>query len=632
MGQITTINTSVTAAPRAATLQQSHALVSQGASLLAPGALAFLSQLSDLTPILVGSKAVTSISQSAGVATVTTTIAHGLTVGDDLLITIAGATPSAYDGTFLCTVTGASAFTYQVPSGTATPATGTIVYTLEDVSELLGMATTWFAQGNQVGVTVLELGAGNAADGCAALDAYITLNPNSNYTVGATGFFYAYTVPRYWGYSPAYVALLLKYDSPNAMTYFFTTATLSNYQNFTTLMKDAFVMIEEPATGVWNQNTLTGIAYTGAWGSNVLTALSWSGGLVTATTTTAHGVLPGEQFTITGCTPAGYNGTFIAAAGTTGSTLTYALASNPGAESVLGTLAASAFGSVTATTTTNHGVLPGQWFQIVGCLPAAYNGWWQAGLTTATNSLVYAVPVVIGAESVLGTLVASTVTLSGVAATEFDAAASAQSWAAQNPAPGNLLNPFAFRDLFGVTPWPPTSFTALFKTLKNAFVNIIQSGAEGGLTTANQYFGTGKDGNDLNFWYSVDWYAINADIRITAAIINGSNNPAAPLDYDQGGINTLQGVLSSLATTAVSLRIAIGQVVLTQLDPATFAQNFNDGDYTGQFVINAVPFATYVTSNPSDFKNGVYQGFSVAMTPARGFTQIIINLQAVEFA
>lgn len=90
-----------------------------------------------------------------------------------------------------------------------------------------------------------------------------------------------------------------------------------------------------------------------AFNANVLTAQSWAatgGGQVTFTTTSAHGVQVGSHFTISGSTPAGYNGDYVAITGTTGSTLVAAQPVNPGASSVLGTLVAgggllSAFGA-----------------------------------------------------------------------------------------------------------------------------------------------------------------------------------------------------------------------------------------------------------------------------------------------
>lgn len=66
---------------------------------------------------------VTSITQTGGLATVTQT-AHGY---DDFdLVKIAGATPAAYNGNFRIKVVDANSYTYAVPSGTASPATGTI--------------------------------------------------------------------------------------------------------------------------------------------------------------------------------------------------------------------------------------------------------------------------------------------------------------------------------------------------------------------------------------------------------------------------------------------------------------------------------------------------------------------------
>lgn len=77
------------------------------------------------------------------------------------------------------------------------------------------------------------------------------------------------------------------------------------------------------------------IPYAPAEAANVITAMSWAatnGGTVTATTTTAHGYVPGNWVTISGVVPTAYNGDVQLLAGTTGSTLVYALpaASTPG--------------------------------------------------------------------------------------------------------------------------------------------------------------------------------------------------------------------------------------------------------------------------------------------------------------
>ena len=69
-------------------------------------------------------KTIQSLTRSGTTATATTSSAHGYATGDE--VTVAGATPSGYNGTVTITVTGSTAFTYTVASGLTTPATGTI--------------------------------------------------------------------------------------------------------------------------------------------------------------------------------------------------------------------------------------------------------------------------------------------------------------------------------------------------------------------------------------------------------------------------------------------------------------------------------------------------------------------------
>ena len=63
---------------------------------------------------------ISSITNSTTTATLTTSIAHGLLTGNK--VTISGATPSAYNGTYQITVTGNNTFTYTMatnPGGSA---------------------------------------------------------------------------------------------------------------------------------------------------------------------------------------------------------------------------------------------------------------------------------------------------------------------------------------------------------------------------------------------------------------------------------------------------------------------------------------------------------------------------------
>lgn len=541
---ITIVNASVQAAPTPSTLLRSGALISQGATNLGAQQYSLLTKLSDLTSILSGALANTSITWSGSVATVTTTSPHGFATSDTIWLTIAGATPAGYNGSFLCTITGASTFTYVLSANPGSSASPAGTYTEEDVAELLAMATTFFGMGSQLGVWVLELGAGSPAEGVTALTTFITATSPQK--------FYAYLVPRTWAGEPTYLTFLASYEAVTSKTYFFTTVTLANYKNFTTAMKDVLALVECPAVGIWPANVLTGATYSS--------------------------------------------------------------------------------GVVTFTTTSNHGVVPGQWFQISGCTPAGYNGYWLAQEGTATDSLIAFSSASIGMESALGTLVASTASSTGVGATEFSIADAFWTVLNWNPSSGNLVTPLSFAYMFGDTHFTNKGNSSLLTTLASANVNYIGTGAEGGISTAILFFGRTMDGNQFNYWYSIDWTQVNCDLACSAAVINGSNNPLNPLYYNPQGILTLQSVVASVVKQGIGAGLILGALTLTELDPTTFATNLANGVYAGQAVVNAVPFATYVAANPSNYAAGIYGGLSLAFTPQTGFQQVIITLTATQFA
>jgi len=456
MTNIVQINVTQTIAPAPSTLQRTGAFISQGATTAAAGTTTLLTQLADLTPILKGALALTSLTWTTSVATATTTAPHGFTNGDTLQLTIAGVTPAAFNGTFLCTVTGASTFTYPPVANPGGPATVQGNYTPEDVAELLAMATTFFSQGSAVSIEVLELGAGNAADGVTALTAFITANPNT---------IYSYLVPRPWAAEATFVSMMAQFESTTAKTYFFITATLANYTSFTALMKCAVVMIEAPS----------------------------------------------------------------------------------------------------------------------------------------------------------------------IPALEFSAASAMWVTLNYNPSSSNRVTPTAFSFLFGVTPYPTKGNSALLATLKTASVNVVGTGAEGGISNTILLWGTTMDGHDFTYWYSVDWVQINSELGLANEIINGSNNPLAPLYFNQNGINRLQAREGQTMGSAISFGLALGQIVLVSLPQPAFIANFEAGLYAGQVVINAIPFPAYNSANPSDYAIGKYAGLSVAYTPARGFIQIIVNVNVTSF-
>jgi hypothetical protein len=189
--------------------------------------------------------------------------------------------------------------------------------------------------------------------------------------------------------------------------------------------------------------------------------------------------------------------------------------------------------------------------------------------------------------------------------------------------------PMCFKYIYGVTPYPTLNNGPTLIGFKQNNVNYIQTGAEGGINYTNVYQGVTADGFDyFNWWWTIDWVQINANIALSNAIINGANNPLAPLYYDQYGINYLCAVLAGVMTSGVQLGMVNGSVVQTGYDPATLSQNIQTGAFSGKCNVNAVPFLTYSALNPDDYGSGEYDGLSTLFIPARGFVHILVIVVA----
>ena len=224
------------------TLQQTGAFVSQGGTTLAVGATQLLTQLSDLTSILRPATAITSLTWTSSVVTVTTTTAHGIPSGDTVQIVIAGSIPTGYNGTFAGTSTGTNTVTYPLASNPGTETTpGTLQ--LNSTLELTAMANTFFAQGSTVPVYVLELGANTVANGITELEAYITANVGHT-SSSATPQFYSYLLPTEWDVTGAQTMAGL-YNGTTAQVYFYVSSTLATYTGWEG-KKSAFVTLPSP--------------------------------------------------------------------------------------------------------------------------------------------------------------------------------------------------------------------------------------------------------------------------------------------------------------------------------------------------------------------------------------------------
>jgi hypothetical protein len=182
-------------------------------------------------------------------------------------------------------------------------------------------------------------------------------------------------------------------------------------------------------------------------------------------------------------------------------------------------------------------------------------------------------------------------------------AAAAAMWnlVSASPSEINKVPPMAFRYLQAVN--ANAAKANILKTMTQQNINYVDTGAEGGISNTILVKGVTSDGNDMTYWYSVDWVQINVDMMLANAVINGSNNPVNPLYYNQDGIDRLQQTAQGVFNTGVSY-----------------------GLVNGPTPVSAVPFKTYVKNNPNDYGIGRYAGLSASYTPMRGFVEIIFNI------
>lgn len=375
------------------------------------------------------------------------------------------------------------------------------------------------------------------------------------------------------------------------------------------------------------------------------TSLTWTTNVATVTTTAPHGLPNGASMlvVIAGVTPSTYNGTFTATVtGTT--TFTYPLLTNPGGsasvhgtwqlESAVQLLAmgttffaqgsaqsvyvlelgpdtvANGVTDLTTYITANPGIfysylVPREWDSVSSFIAFLAN---YESTTAKTYFFITTTNANFGNYTAQMKDALTFIEAPSIPVTEFSAAAPFYVSLNYRPSATDQVTPFAYSFLFGVTPYPVTNNQSLFSAWKAAGVNWVGTGAEGGISTAILFWGTTMDLRDFIYWYSVDWVQINEKLALANEVINGSNNPQAPLYYDQNGINRLQARAQGVMNSAIAFGLALSPVTVT-----------------------AVPFATYVVQNPSDFPAGIYNGLSVTYTPKRGFKSITFFVDVTDF-
>ena len=125
--KIVTLNVSETVAPTPSTLQGTAAIVSNGGTTVPTGTLQFIASSGVISSFITPPFSIATIAWTTGVVALTTSLPHGIPVGETTTITVAGVTPAGYNGTFTATSATTTELTYSLASN---PGTETVLGTV----------------------------------------------------------------------------------------------------------------------------------------------------------------------------------------------------------------------------------------------------------------------------------------------------------------------------------------------------------------------------------------------------------------------------------------------------------------------------------------------------------------------
>lgn len=369
-----------------------------------------------------------------------------------------------------------------------------------------------------------------------------------------------------------------------------------------------------------------------------INTLVWATGTATLTSTAAHGLPVGEEIyiTIAGVTPAAWNGTYLATI-TGASTLTFAKTPDPGAMTLTGTFTLKSRADLVRDVATWFGCdnVPGIYIlelgangadaaiayltQWLGDNPATVYGLkvpdtWKDNAdfvtlvanNSAVDSWLYFFLDVLHNDTAIWADYAALkgIALGALSPTETANKSFAVYLLSEHvkvaPSETNQITQTAYSFVPGFKPFPRTH--ASIPLMLAANINYPASGAEGNIANTILKMGVFMDGAQMSRWYAIDWIAINAQIELSASIINNSNNAVNPYRLDQFGIESL---------------LAVTQNVLSR--------GIRYGMYNNQSSCYAIDFKTYYKQNPSDYDNGIYNGLYALLYTSQGFLKVQFN-------
>lgn len=388
-----------------------------------------------------------SWSSSSGRATITTATNHGFSIGDS--VTVSGAYPNGYNGTFTISFSGFSTtqFRYTVAdpgpavAGIAPPKIGVEFDMFRDSSrndppsscslnsncQHFAFVYWGTAADNDPAPwgTARDGGDDNTHNAGTTGDGSQPLNPRSLSTASAVATPVANIAAARWSGGAATITTAAPHGFASGQDIVVSDVTALGYKGtYTATVTDAthftYPLASDPGPYPFVAT---------------VSAAAWSAGTATITTSAEHGLASGQSIVLANISPAAWNGTYTVTA-SDATHFSFALAANPGSyvsggqvSYPLGRVNAASWsgGIVTMATASAHNLVSNQYVAISGVSPSGYNGTYRASVIDATH-FAYALtnPAINPGAYVSGGLVA----IAGTTSTTMAAAATSSTLAA----------------------------------------------------------------------------------------------------------------------------------------------------------------------------------------------------------
>jgi type IV pilus assembly protein PilY1 len=462
---------------------------------------------------------ISSASWAAGEATIATTEAHGFSAGT--IVVINGAAASGYNGTFTITA---------VP----TPTTFKFV-----------LAADPGTHPDPVWKTILIGGFNAGGRGYYALDITDPLAPKALWEYTDTNMGYTFGNPE-----------IAKLKDGT-----WVVMVTSGYNNLSPGDGVGRLYVINANTGTLIRTISTGV---GSPPVNITTA-SWAANVATITTSAAHGFAVGNQASVTGVTPNGYNGTFAVTAVPSTTQFQYALTTDPfvtlsgrmNPKTV--TTASWSAGTVTIDTTAAHGLSVGTSITVTGFDNAntGYNGTFLVTAVPSTTRLQYAVASDPGGWAAAGNEAVSrtaSVTTPWAASLATITTATAHGLAVGNTVTVAGFSPSGYNGTFTVTAVPTTTTFKYTLASDPGVTGAVAGGTPSNLGRIRAWVDNATNDNTALRTYGGDMFG-----NVWRFDINGDIGAAG---YDAHRLVTLYTDAAGTSTQPITSRPELGEITV----------------------------------------------------------------------